>query len=335
MIEVTAPVRICDLGGWTDTWFGGPGRVLNFAVEPGVEITLAEIDDRPGQVRLDLRSFSESYLIHPGQPRPARHPFIEAAVDLFPPEPAVAHVLTVRSDVPPGSGTGTSAAVIVGVIAALARARAAGMGPDQVAYAAHRVESEVLGGQSGIQDQMASAHGGILFLGIDDYPRAEAEHLPAWAGLGDLMTLVYLGRAHSSSDVHEQVIADAGGSGQPAFEQLRRAAIAGRRAVLDRDVEALGRAMLANSEGQERLHRSLVGQDARTVIPVAAATGAVGWKVNGAGGDGGSLVVLHRRADDKDAFAARLAALSNGYATIPIRVCSTGAVVSPGGESRT
>ena len=34
MITASAPVRVCDNGGWTDTWFGGPGRVLNIAVSP-------------------------------------------------------------------------------------------------------------------------------------------------------------------------------------------------------------------------------------------------------------------------------------------------------------
>ena len=40
MIEASVPVRICDIGGWTDTWFGGPGRVLNVAVTPGVEVSI-------------------------------------------------------------------------------------------------------------------------------------------------------------------------------------------------------------------------------------------------------------------------------------------------------
>ena len=40
MIVASVPVRICDNGGWTDTWFGGPGRVLNIAVVPGVEVAV-------------------------------------------------------------------------------------------------------------------------------------------------------------------------------------------------------------------------------------------------------------------------------------------------------
>ena len=39
-----APVRICDLGGWSDTWFARRGSVLNIAVKPYVQC-IVEVDD--------------------------------------------------------------------------------------------------------------------------------------------------------------------------------------------------------------------------------------------------------------------------------------------------
>ncbi|MHA1370805.1 MAG: hypothetical protein ACTSRA_13975, partial [Promethearchaeota archaeon] len=33
MIFARAPVRICDIGGWTDTWFTKTGAVFNFCVD--------------------------------------------------------------------------------------------------------------------------------------------------------------------------------------------------------------------------------------------------------------------------------------------------------------
>jgi len=35
VIRAEAPVRICDLGGWTDTWFAEHGAVCSIAVTPG------------------------------------------------------------------------------------------------------------------------------------------------------------------------------------------------------------------------------------------------------------------------------------------------------------
>ena len=39
-VHATAPIRACDLGGWTDTWFAGHGAVLNVAVTPLVEVRI-------------------------------------------------------------------------------------------------------------------------------------------------------------------------------------------------------------------------------------------------------------------------------------------------------
>ncbi|MBX3285868.1 MAG: hypothetical protein KF703_11045, partial [Actinobacteria bacterium] len=43
----SVPVRVADVGGWTDTWFGSPGRVCSLAVGPGVEVA-AEVVARAG-----------------------------------------------------------------------------------------------------------------------------------------------------------------------------------------------------------------------------------------------------------------------------------------------
>ena len=45
--------------------------------------------------------------------------------------------------------------------------------------------------------------------------------------------------------------------------------------------------MIENTEAQERLHPELVSRDAHRVIEIAKEHGALGWKVNGAGGEGG------------------------------------------------
>ena len=51
-------------------------------------------------------------------------------------------------------------------------------------------------------------------------------------------------------------------------------------------------ALMANTAAQRALHPSLVCADAERVIAAAREAGALGWKVNGAGGEGGSVTVL-------------------------------------------
>jgi D-glycero-alpha-D-manno-heptose-7-phosphate kinase len=50
--------------------------------------------------------------------------------------------------------------------------------------------------------------------------------------------------------------------------------------------------MVENTDAQGRLHPALVNADAARIIEIARAHGALGWKVNGAGGEGGSLTLL-------------------------------------------
>ena len=104
--------------------------------------------------------------------------------------------------------------------------------------------------------------------------------------------------------MHRQVIEDLERRGQGVFSRLREAAVAARDAVLARDLDAFGRAMIANTEAQRALHPELVGVDARRVIEIAAAEGAVGWKINGAGGDGGSITILSNTQEAKQALEA-------------------------------
>ena len=234
------------------------------------------------------------------------------------------HEVTVRSGVPAGCGTGTSAAVAVALLGGLAALRREQRSPLDIAYAAHRLEVDILGVQSGIQDQLSAAFGGINYLEIEAYPEATVSPLPTWEELSPRLTLVFLGRAHDSSAVHRQVIEDVGGQGSEVFSRLRVAAVAARDAVLARDLDAFGQAMIANTGAQGSLHPGLVGVDARRVIDCAAAQGAIGWKVNGAGGDGGSVTILSATRKTKEAFEDRVSVLDRRYRVLPIRISTVG-----------
>ncbi len=329
MIEAAAPVRICDIGGWTDTWFGGPGRILNIAVTPGVEVSI-HATKGPDPVLLNVEIFGDEYPVVPGSPRIPRHALLEAAIDALPPPRDLSVEIIVRSAVPAGCGTGTSAAVAVALLGGLAALRGEPRSARDIAYAAHRLEVDVLAGQSGIQDQLSSALGGVNYLEIEAYPEATVHALPIWEALSPRTTLVFLGRAHNSSDLHHRVIGEAEPRRSAALSLLRHAALEARDAVLSRDLDAFGGAMIANTEAQKLLHPQLVGVGARRVIEIAAAQGALGWKVNGAGGDGGSLTILSPTPKVKEELEHQIAVLDTRYRVLPIRVSTVGLEVRGG-----
>jgi D-glycero-alpha-D-manno-heptose-7-phosphate kinase len=299
MVNAVAPIRICDNGGWTDTWFSGHGKVFNIAVSPYVEVHIAvhALDELADRVILDVENYGDRYAFEPGA-SPGRHPLLEAAVDEVGLPADLSVEINVHSEAPAGSSTGTSAAATVALIGALDALTPGRMTPHEIAYTAHRVEVERLGIQSGIQDQLCAAYGGINYIEMDLYPHASVSQISVAdavrAELERRLVLVFLGRAHDSSDVHGRVIAALGSQGGNSreLEALRRAAQAARDAMEAADFPALGRAMVSNTDAQHELHPDLISDDAQTVFDIARGYGALGWKVNGAGGEGGSVTLL-------------------------------------------
>ena len=300
IINGIAPIRICDLGGWTDTWFAGHGTIFNIGVYPYVDVQVAVFPRhmREYQITLHAENYGERYVVLPGSAEHVRHPLLEAAINEVLLPDNVALEITIFSDVPAGASTGTSAAVTVALIGALDALTPGRMTPHEIAYAAHRVETQRLGLQSGIQDQLCSAYGGINFIEMFHYPYATVSQIripdAIWWELERRLALIFLGRTHSSSAVHEQVIAalEREGDASPRLEALRRCAICARDALYAGDFVALGRAMIDNTDAQRALHPALVNADADAVIALAREHGVLGWKVNGAGGEGGSLTLL-------------------------------------------
>ncbi len=291
-------MRVLDAGGWTDTWFAGHGAVCNLAVSQGTEIsvTLSRLGrGRQAEVDLWVRSFGERYRFAVHAP-PNRHPLLETTLRRWCP-PGVSVNVEVASSVPPGSGLGTSASVVVALVAALRAATGGTIDAHGLAAEAHRIETEDLGRQSGVQDQIAAAHGGANLVVVGPYPATEVHTLPlsidTWEELTRRLVTVYLGAPHRSSSVHEAVIARLASSDPDVLlRPLRSAAHGAALALVAGDIDAYGQAMTYNTEAQALLHPGLVGQRAGAVIELASSHGAVGWKVNGAGGDGGSVTIV-------------------------------------------
>ncbi|OQY83114.1 MAG: GHMP kinase [Chloroflexi bacterium UTCFX4] len=299
IINSVAPIRICDNGGWTDTWFAEYGAIFNIGVYPYVEAQI-EIYPRAAQserIIIYAENYGERYTRHLGAEW-EQHPLLEAAIEYMGVPEELAIQVTLFSDAPAGASTGTSAAVSVALIGALDRLTPGRLTAHQTAQIAHRIETDLLKQQSGIQDQICAAYGGINFIEMFKYPHAAVSQIHVsdsiWWELERRLALVFIGKAHHSSQVHEQVIRELENAGPTArqFEILRSTAGASRDAIYAGDFAALGQAMIRNTEGQRALNAALVNADAQRIIDIARAHGALGWKVNGAGGDGGSLTLL-------------------------------------------
>jgi D-glycero-alpha-D-manno-heptose-7-phosphate kinase len=333
VINSAAPIRICDNGGWTDTWFAEHGKIFNIGVYPHaeVQIDIHHRDDQEQQIIIYAENYGERYAPQHTDSTWDRHPLLEAAIERMEVPDDVAIHITIFSEAPAGASTGTSAAVTVALIGALDLMTAGRLTPHQIAYLAQSIETDMLKQQCGIQDQLCSAYGDINFIEMHQYPYASVSQIQVPNGtrweLERRLALVYLGQSHASSQVHEKVIRALEEAGPTAkqLKALRSTAEPSRDALYAGDFAALGRAMIRNTEAQRDLHPDLVSADAQRVIDIAQAHGASGWKVNGAGGDGGSLTILCGASSPvKRAMIREIEAENALFKNIPIHLSRFG-----------
>jgi D-glycero-alpha-D-manno-heptose-7-phosphate kinase len=298
-INSSAPTRICDNGGWTDTWFAEHGEVFHIAIEPRaeVQVTPYPLGALPGRVVIAAENYGETYIRELGMPW-QKHPLIEAAIDHAGIPESLSLEVNIHSDAPPGASIGTSAAVTVALIGALDALSDRRLPLEEIALQAHQVETDKLGGESGVQDQLAAAFGGINLIEMDRFPHARVTPIRPDArtrlDLQSRLVLVCLGLPHKSSQVHREIVAHLGGSGpdDPRLERLRRTARPAAAALLAGDFKTLGQTFIENTEAQRGLHPDLINPEAQRIIEIAREFSALGWKVNGAGGEGGSVALL-------------------------------------------
>ena len=334
IVNSVAPIRVCDNGGWSDTWFARYGKVFNIAVYPYVEVQMRVLDCEAGdrnRITIHAENYGQRYTIAEPNGLYNKHPLLEAAIDYMRVPTGVGIEVSIFSEAPSGCSTGTSAAVSVALIGALDCLTPGRMTPHEVAAAAQKIETELLKQQCGIQDQIAAAYGGINYIDMYEYPHASVSPVrvpdPVWWELESRLSLIFVGQSHSSSDVHKMVIRELEDAGPEAAKlaPLRLTAERSKNALYASDFEALGRAMIDNTDAQASLHPSLVGPHHQRIIEVARRHHAIGWKVNGAGGDGGSVTILSGQdRSSKRAMIREIEAADPCYRHIPIHLSRFG-----------
>src|SRR6266545_4218205 len=318
--RAAAPVRLDFAGAWTDVPpFSARegGVVVNAAIalSAHVDLTLGGklirlVAEDLGQ---ELECANAGGLVLDG-----RLDLLKAALRMFPVQSTC--TLTTRSDAPPGSGLGSSGALDVALVAALARARGERLAERDVAEQAwylETVEAKIPGGK---QDQFAAALGGFHRLSFRD-PDVGVEPItldPAFAAALERQTvLCYTGRSRVSGMMIARVMA--------AYERGGRAVMAALRALRDvaeAMVEALRAADLArvaallseNWKHQQALDPEMCTPDMARLGQALAKAGALGGKAAGAGAGGSMFFVT--RDDPRPALAAARGA---GATVLPVR----------------
>lgn len=331
-IRSSAPIRICDLGGWTDTRFSEIGNVLNFAVSPRVycEINVESAMHKKGTVQIFLPNLGQKYIYKAGKNSSGGNRFIDAIIECMSFPFYVNLKINVFSEIPPGSSTGTSAAVLVSMIGALSKLNGQCLSPKEILTTVHEIEIKKLGRNAGVQDQICSLYGGITLIKMLGYPKAKIVNINLKREIIDELNhrllLVFLGGSHDSSNVHKILSSDLEkGFKASVLNELASTAEIGLSKLMKNDFRGFGETMIYNHELQRELNYSLINKEARKIIKIAKDFGAVGWKVNGAGGPGGSLTIMgSKHFKEKEEMIKMISNSCKNCYNIPIEIDSCG-----------
>lgn len=319
MISSRAPVRICDIGGWTDTWFYPRGAVINFCIDLYSYVRIVENrNDKIDLISEDLglktqiKDFSKiNYNGNLDLLKAAvKRMKIQTGVDIF-----------VRADAPPGCGTGTSASIAVALIAALAKLSKKPITSKEVAVLAHKLETEELKLESGVQDQYAASFGGINFMEID-YPAVKISEVQITdekiCKLENQLILVYFG-SRSSDLMHRAVIENYEKGDTITINSLniiKECAYEMKNAIKSDSLGEVGEIMNRNWEAQKNLHNLMTNSVINKAEKLAINNGAIGFKLNGAGG-GGSATILAKEGYE---YRIKKRLTEFGFKLLPIKL---------------
>ena len=318
--HATAPVRLDFAGGWTDVppFSAREGGVV---VNGAIDLTARVAVQLGGRlIRLVAEDLGEELECADagGLVLDGRLDLLKAALRMLPVQAAC--TITTRCDAPPGSGLGSSGAMDVALVAALALARAEQVTAREIAEQAwylETVEAKIPGGK---QDQFAAALGGFQRLTFRD-PDVGVEPItldPAFAtALARRTVLCYTGRSRVSGATIARVMA-AYERGDPritgALRAMKDVAAAMVEALRAGDVARVAMLLSHNWTHQQALDPEMRTPEMAQLENALTAAGALGGKAAGAGAGGSMFFVTGD--DPAPAIAAGRAA---GATVLPVR----------------
>lgn len=295
MLIVRSPVRISFAGGGTDLpayyeQFGG--AVLSTAINKYFYTILGKRSD--GRIQIissDLRIFETwQHFTKMGiQPGGLEIPLsvlnylnCDIAVDLF-----------LASEIPPGTGLGSSASVCVNILKTLTTYLRRPLSKDELAERSFYIAREVLGWHVGKQDEYAAAFGGLNFISFqqDGTTRVEPLDLDPEV-LRDLQTnlmLFFTGSTRQSLQIlqeQESTMRIRKGPAVEALHEVRSLADRMRESLLRGDLASFGGLLDEAWQAKKRVSSRISSSRIDTLYELARRHGALGGKITGAGGGG-------------------------------------------------
>jgi len=201
-------------------------------------------------------------------------------------------------DAPPGSGLGSSSALVVALVKAYAEFLSLPLGNYDIAKLAYSIERIDLNMAGGRQDQYAAAFGGCNFIEFLPGDRVivnplrlhEAHRLE----LESSLVVCHTGRSRISSEIIEQQtdgLRRSAAEATAAMQQIKQDAIEMKLRLLQGDIPGMARVLAQSWMAKKRTAKGVSNKRIDAVYQASIEAGALAGKISGAGG-GGFLMLL-------------------------------------------
>jgi D-glycero-alpha-D-manno-heptose-7-phosphate kinase len=202
-------------------------------------------------------------------------------------------------DAPPGSGLGSSSALVVALVEAFAALLAAPLGPYDVAHLAFEIERLELALPGGRQDQYSATFGGVNFIEFhaDDRVIVNPLRVPSTV-LNELeMSLItcFSGVTRRSEAIIAEQQRRMSADADPAIEglhQLKRDAVEMKQALLRGEIRHMAKLLNQSWEAKKRTAGGISTDRIERLYERAMDEGAIGGKISGAGGGGFMMFIV-------------------------------------------
>ena len=206
--------------------------------------------------------------------------------------------ITTFVEAPPGSGLGSSSALVVALISAIAEYYSIPLGEYDVAEYAVEIERNICNLPGGKQDQFAAAFGGFNFIEFLPDGRTIVNPLrlnPKTQNMLELSTvLYYVGKPRMDERVIEntsQNLLNNDEATLQATHRIKSAAIEYKRSLLLGDVDKICETMNTYWKNKIQTNEKVVSPELLDSYEFALQNGAKAAKISGAGG-GGHMILF-------------------------------------------
>jgi len=330
VLIVRAPLRLSLAGGGTDLeayYAKYGGAVISTTIDKYFYV-IASPNDAP-HIQVSSSDYAMFY----------RYGFDEPPLwdgDLRLPKVIIDHFgihtglsVFLASQVPPGTGLGSSSTVAVALIKAMAAFCRISMNKEAVADLACQVEIDKLGMPIGRQDQYAAAVGGLNYM---EFSSAGVRVSPidlsheVTSRLEQRLMLFFTGRSRNSAQIlSEQKRSSERNRGTVinSLHTIKQAAIELREELRRGNIDSVGECLDRSWSAKRKLAPGITDPWIDQWYEAARDAGAAGGKITGAGG--GGFLVLYCEPEKQERVTATLQTL--GLNAMDFRFETGGAMV--------